>query len=570
MQRDNDKKMAALLADEPVVLQLPLHIDNEDGVCSLRLPTGVRVPLTHVVGAAAFPTGGGRACIHAFEYPPPRHSGCGRGSNRHAPGERSRVVHEVAASLSLEEATSWADRITRAAQGVGASDDSPPTSRELLVFINPKSGPGKGVALFKSLCEQMLLDARCGLTVVVTTRPAESSERLRDMPTAALLRFDGVLAAGGDGTMHEVLQGLLSRADADAVRRVVKLGVLPVGSGNGAAASFCSAAGLPYSVSNSCIMIAQRWTSVMDAASTFVLGGGGGSSSNGASTIAASSLSRHLYAGLPPGAWGERRYSFLATAYGIVADLDIESEVLRCLGAMRFDVFGLVRTLFLRRYRGKLSWLPGATGGAAAALPLAAAVTVAVPAASAAAGGVGGDWNTNTSLSIGSPKGTPAAIAAAAATAAACVPVSHLVPFDEPVPASWTTVSGPFTLLWICLTSHQSIGVAAAPRGTHDDGMYSVVLVRDVSRVKMMNILLGLDNSGSFTSVPGVEAFTASAFRLEPDMGDSATALGHLCVDGESMPVGPIQSEVLPGYLNVYGPRGAAGEARALISHRTP
>lgn len=38
-------------------------------------------------------------------------------------------------------------------------------------------------------------------------------------------------------------------------------------------------------------------------------------------------------------------YSFLSLTYAFVADLDIESEKLRCLGGLRFDVYGVIRAL---------------------------------------------------------------------------------------------------------------------------------------------------------------------------------------------------------------------------------
>ena len=519
-----------------------LALDTSSPTAILTSSLG-SLPLTHVVGAAVSKSTAredGGSDVLVFEYMPPSSSlGCGSGSS----SERTRRVHTVASGLEPGAAAAWADRITRAAQGVAAGA---PLDRQLLVLINPKSGPGRGEALFAELCEPMLRDARCGLTVIVTASPGDASTTLRDMPTASLLRYTAVLAAGGDGTMHEVLAGLLARSDADLVRRSLTLGVLPVGSGNGAAASFCAAAGLPYSVTNAAIMIAQRWESRMDAGSSFVLGAGGSGSGpseggGGASGRVGTHLSRHLYSGLPPGQWGDRRFSFLATSFGIVADLDIESEALRCLGASRFDVYGLIRAIFLRRYSGRLSWLP--------------------PPSSAPAQGAGGEVGGG---KRGEPRGTTDAdesLGSANSTSRSGdgvggIPVTHLLPFNEPLPPTWKSIPGPFTLVWICLTSHQSIGVSAAPRGTHDDGVYTLAIVRDASRCEMASVLLGLDNTGSFTARPGVETHTAVAFRLEPDAGDPVTALGHLCIDGESVPVGPLQSEVLPGFLSVYGPRG--------------
>ena len=40
-------------------------------------------------------------------------------------------------------------------------------------------------------------------------------------------------------------------------------------------------------------------------------------------------------------------YSFLSVAWATIADVDLNSEVLRCLGALRFDIWGAWRVLSL-------------------------------------------------------------------------------------------------------------------------------------------------------------------------------------------------------------------------------
>ncbi len=48
---------------------------------------------------------------------------------------------------------------------------------------------------------------------------------------------------------------------------------------------------------------------------------------------------------------------FLSVGFGIIADVDIESEHLRALGELRFTLWGLRRISHLRRYRARLSYL---------------------------------------------------------------------------------------------------------------------------------------------------------------------------------------------------------------------
>lgn len=53
-----------------------------------------------------------------------------------------------------------------------------------------------------------------------------------------------------------------------------------------------------------------------------------------------------------------RLFSFLSLAWGFVADVDIESEKYRHMGAVRFLMGTLVRLASLRVYRGRLAFLP--------------------------------------------------------------------------------------------------------------------------------------------------------------------------------------------------------------------
>ena len=50
----------------------------------------------------------------------------------------------------------------------------------------------------------------------------------------------------------------------------------------------------------------------------------------------------------------EKLYMFLSLAWGFIADVDINSEVIRCLGPNRFTIWGLYRIVNTRSYKGVL------------------------------------------------------------------------------------------------------------------------------------------------------------------------------------------------------------------------
>lgn len=265
-------------------------------------PEGTRVEfaLADLVGAVVIPVAAG-VMVSVICYTASTATSCGTGK----PDRRRRVL-PISAFPASSDGTSRAERLSTAlwcaAQGVEVLG-ARPARRRFLVLINPASGQGKGVKTFRETCAPILEDGNCELTTITTRHAGHASDMLRDMPASELLAFQGILAGGGDGSLHEVIQGLMARPDWALVASSVTLGSLPTGSGNGIAASLCASVGLPFSIVNATIFIAKNMRAPLDLASTFVANGPG------------------------PAGWGERRYSFLSTTWGIVGDLDSEWSV---------------------------------------------------------------------------------------------------------------------------------------------------------------------------------------------------------------------------------------------------
>ena len=96
----------------------------------------------------------------------------------------------------------------------------------ITVILNPTAGNGRA----SSVAEQILVGLeRRGLPAELkaTTAPREAARLARQ---AAEAGSSTVIAAGGDGTVHEVANGLLGVGTTAAERPA--LGVLPIGTGN--------------------------------------------------------------------------------------------------------------------------------------------------------------------------------------------------------------------------------------------------------------------------------------------------------------------------------------------------
>jgi diacylglycerol kinase (ATP) len=98
----------------------------------------------------------------------------------------------------------------------------PPLHR-LIAILNPQSDRGRTARLAESLRDA--LAGRFDLQLKQTTQRNEAATLAREAGTSGC---DAVMAIGGDGTVHEVVNGLM----ALPVEKRPALGILPAGSGN--------------------------------------------------------------------------------------------------------------------------------------------------------------------------------------------------------------------------------------------------------------------------------------------------------------------------------------------------
>lgn len=91
------------------------------------------------------------------------------------------------------------------------------------VILNPMARNGTGRRL-RSVIERALERRRVDFDVVQTEGPGHAIDLARHAAEAGIAR---VVAAGGDGTVHEVANGVLG-----ATRRDTAVGLLPIGTGN--------------------------------------------------------------------------------------------------------------------------------------------------------------------------------------------------------------------------------------------------------------------------------------------------------------------------------------------------
>jgi YegS/Rv2252/BmrU family lipid kinase len=103
-----------------------------------------------------------------------------------------------------------------------SNQTGPTNERRVLVIYNPTAGQWRRRRLAATL--RHLSDIGCPLTVHETSQPGDAEEKARALSDAD---FDVVAAAGGDGTINEVANGLIN-----AQGPVPPLAIIPLGTAN--------------------------------------------------------------------------------------------------------------------------------------------------------------------------------------------------------------------------------------------------------------------------------------------------------------------------------------------------
>ena len=107
------------------------------------------------------------------------------------------------------------------------------------IIANPSAGRGSGARAVPIL-EHLLRQARVSFDLVETRAPYEAKALVAQ---AVREGFDVIVAVGGDGTVHEVVNGLVEARNEKTGPSNATLGIVPAGAGN----DFAWSLGLPQS-----------------------------------------------------------------------------------------------------------------------------------------------------------------------------------------------------------------------------------------------------------------------------------------------------------------------------------
>lgn len=263
----------------------------------------------------------------------------------------------------------------------------------------------------------------------------------------------------------------------------------------------------------------------------------------------------------------QRLFSFLSLAWGFVADVDIESEKYRHVGAIRFLMGTLVRLASLRVYQGRLSYLPvkeapkppkgSINANQPPSTPQHPSLCSSLPCQfipkhppdspkqSSNYGCISTNSNYNTMA-----KSSSSAITNKRPETQddnkTTVAVDSLLPdLDQPVPEGWTVVKEEdFVLVLAIYQSHLAEDLWTVPGAMADDGLIHLFYVTaGISRPALLRLFLAMERGAHLAyDCPHLVYEKVKALRLEP-----ISPQGMITVDGEMVEYGPVQAQIHPG-----------------------
>ncbi|UNI19219.1 Sphingosine kinase [Purpureocillium takamizusanense] len=189
-----------------------------------------------------------------------------------------------------------------------AYGDAQPQKRAY-VLINPHSGPGGGLRKWEKYAKPLFEAARMHIDDIVLSKGGEAVSLVENMD---IDKYDTIVACSGDGTPHEIFNGLAKRPDAKRALSKIAVSHIPCGSGNAMACNLYGS----HRPALAALAIIKGVVTPLDLVSI---------------------------------TQGDRRLmSFLSQSLGIIAESDLGTEYLRWMGSKRFD-FGVITRIFRQK-----------------------------------------------------------------------------------------------------------------------------------------------------------------------------------------------------------------------------
>lgn len=202
-------------------------------------------------------------------------------------------------------------------------------NKSIIVLVNPHSGRGRSISIYRKIIVPLFNSLNIEHENFITQSDSRAYDYLFKKDIKELSNIRSLVVVSGDGLIHETINALMARDDwKQAIR--VPLGIIPTGSGNG----------LAYTLVRQTFQDVRSEDEAIRICSEQVV----------KDETCSADLVKITFQRKSP------IWSFLSIGWGLLADIDVDSEWLRCLGEFRFTIYGLLRCLTSVSYLGRLSF----------------------------------------------------------------------------------------------------------------------------------------------------------------------------------------------------------------------
>lgn len=212
-------------------------------------------------------------------------------------------------------------------------------SKPILVLINPHSGRGKSNIIYQKKLIPFFEGSGIQHEAFITNSEFRVKDFIHNLSLTDLFKFKSILVVSGDGLLYETVNALMSRNDSEKAINM-PIGIIPTGSGNGLAYTLIRQKHPDLDDSDEAIRVCLEQAIGDSIIKSDLVKLTYGNQQSNRSTI----------------------WSFLSIGWGLLADIDIDSEWLRRLGEFRFTFYGVLRSVTARSRRGQLSYKPISDG----------------------------------------------------------------------------------------------------------------------------------------------------------------------------------------------------------------
>lgn len=317
-----------------------------------------------------------------------------------------------------------------------------------MFIINPHSGKGESLKIFNKQVKPILDQCNIVHELLITEHANHASQFIESHPNLGDSYF-AVVTLSGDGLLYEVLNGFTTSLERESGSKKVPVylgshhfcltsrlklfvctGIIPGGSGNG----------LFHSINHIYTKGHKSHNQLFDSIMHIIKG-----EPTHMDIVRFTTMHNKVH------------YSFLSFGWGLMADIDIESERLRFIGETRFSIWSIYRSLRPRKYSGTLSYLTVDHAN------------------------------------------------------------DYIPPLDAPLNERWVTIKDEFYLVYASYQQFLNSTCKFAPDARLDDNtIYLLYINTNVTPWQLLKFLILLED-GSHIDLPYVNFIAVKSFRLEPD-----------------------------------------------------